>query len=281
MPEYDEVQDYLQQVGQFPLLTHEQETELLWAIAAGDPVARDTLANGNLRLVVSIAKSYRDMGLPFLDLIQEGNAGLLKAIAKYDLNRLKADGSRHKFSTMATNWIKQAITRALVETSTTIRIPSHAVDLLRAFTKKKEELERAGEELSPDEVIAAMGVSDGDANAIRSAMRARRVTTMGGARSDDEEGMTLEQAIPAPEESSEFMEHGIEEALDLVVSDRERGLLEMRFGLNGKQGKTLEQVGDAMGITRERVRQIEADALSKVRLFLADMTMESAGATAL
>jgi RNA polymerase primary sigma factor len=263
MAEDDDVMDYLRQVGQFPLLKADEELALAYQVVAGDARARERMAECNLRLVVSIAKSYRNRGLPFIDLIQEGNAGLMKAIAKFDPDM----GNR--FSTYATNWIKQGITRALTDKSGTIRVPAHASDMLRAFRKKKAVMEASGLTPSDDEVLHEMGAEPGEVKSVKSALQARRVSTASQSAGGEGETYSLDELVVAAEDlSGEFGETGVEQALELVVTDREREVLELRYGLNGHKPRTLEAVGEELDFTRERARQVEAVALEKVRLFL-------------
>lgn len=277
---HDEVTDYLQQIGQFPLLQPDEELELARVIAAcraedatdeelrEAAKARERMAECNLRLVVSIAKRYMDRGLPFLDLIQEGNAGMLKSIEKFDPEL----GNR--FSTYASWWIRQAVTRALTDRGGgLIRVPAHAQALVRKFWEKRREMGELGLVPTDDEVLHEMGATREEVTSIRRARRAGRANAGGSGRlpgRDQEQAMDLEDIVPAePVEASAFSDSGIDRALALVVSDRERGVLEMRYGLNGQKAETLEAIGDKLGVTREGVRQAEAVGMRKIRLFLA------------
>jgi RNA polymerase primary sigma factor len=264
----DDVQDYLQQVGSFPLLSKEEELELAHQVRAGNARARERMAECNLRLVVSIAKVYKDRGIEFIDLIQEGNAGLMKAIAKFDPDL----GNR--FSTYATHWIKQGILRAIEEKSNLIKVPVWANGLLRQyFEQRRVMLADSGIDPEVDDVLAAMGVIETDARAIKDALHARRADTrMHLTSSEGEPDLnTLSQIEAEPEEEGFFLS-GIDRALELVVTDHERHVLEERFGLNGKRARTLEAIGEDLDppVSRERVRQVQAVAMDKIRLFLAD-----------
>ena len=258
----DDLHEYLRQIGQFPLLNKDEELELAHKVVAGDARARERMAECNLRLVVSIAKRYKDRGLPFLDLIQEGNAGLMKAIEKFDPDR----GNR--FSTYASWWIRQSVPRGLTDKSSLIRVPAYAQDLARKFNVKKREILELGSVPSDDEVLQSMGATPEEGVAIRSALYSHRAAAQGMFK--DENGVALEELVEAQADNGyEFNEVGVDRAMALVVTDRERGVLEMRYGLNGCRADTLEDVGKRIGVTRERVRQIEAVAMKKIKLFLA------------
>lgn len=277
---HDEVTEYLQQIGQFPLLQPDEELELARAIAAGRAEdateeelrlaakAREVMAECNLRLVVSIAKRYKDRGIPFEDLIQEGNKGLMKAIDKFKPEM------GNKFSTYAYYWIRQAVTRALDEDSTLIRVPAYVRDLARKFARKRGEMD----DPTVDEVLEAMGATPEEAEHIRDGLRSRKAGRIsgtgpgsGGFLGTDGDGQALEEMVAAaPDRSPEFGDHGVDRALELVVTDREKGILERRYGFNGHRGRTLDAIGEELGITRERVRQVEEVAMNKIRLFLAN-----------
>ncbi len=262
----DSVRLYLREIGKIPLLTPEEELALAQRVVAGDKKAKDKMAEANMRLVVSIAKRYSGRGLDFLDLIQEGNTGLLRAVEKFDPDK------GFKFSTYATWWIRQAITRAIADQARTIRIPVHMVEtinkLLRTQRRMTQELNReptieelAKElEMEPDKVEYVMKIK-------------QDITSLdaGVGRDNDEDDSLLRDFIEdedsvTPEESaaSQLLKEQVNSVLS-TLSDREQKIIKMRFGLENGKSHTLEEVGQEFAVTRERIRQIEAKALAKLR----------------
>lgn len=262
----DSVRLYLREIGKIPLLNAEEELELAQRVVQGDKKAKDKMAEANMRLVVSIAKRYSGRGLDFLDLIQEGNTGLLRAVEKFDPDK------GFKFSTYATWWIRQAITRAIADQARTIRIPVHMVEtinkLLRTQRRMTQELNReptieelAKElEMEPEKVEYVMKIK-------------QDITSLdaGVGRDGDDEDSVLRDFIEdedsaTPEESaaSQLLKEQVQEILS-TLSDREQKIIRMRFGLDNGKSHTLEEVGQEFAVTRERIRQIEAKALAKLR----------------
>jgi RNA polymerase primary sigma factor len=262
----DPVQAYLREIARTPTLTAKEEKELAKKIEKGDEKAKEKLIKANLRLVVSIAKKYigKAPHLSFLDLIQEGNLGLFRAVEKFDWRK------GYKFSTYATWWIRQAITRALADQSRTIRIPVHMVELLSKFNKAKRRLTKElGREPLPEEIAAEMGLEvDKIHHLIKIAERTVSLETPVG---EDEEDSILAEFIAdekTPPPSLEAARKLLRERLKEVMEDltpRERKILAMRFGLEDGITHTLEEVGKVFGVTRERIRQIENKALEKIR----------------
>ena len=263
----DSVRMYLREIGKIPLLSLEKETELAEKAMQGDRRAKDKMAEANMRLVVSIAKRYSGRGLELLDLIQEGNTGLLRAVDKFDPSK------GFKFSTYATWWIRQAITRAIADQARTIRIPVHMVErineLMRTSRRWTQELNR---EPTNQELAKEM---DMDVEKIEYIQKIKQdITSLdAGIGRDGEEGeeSTLgdfieDEDTASPEESAtvQLLKEQVREILS-TLSDRERKILEMRFGLNGTKSHTLEEVGLEFAVTRERIRQIEAKALMKLK----------------
>ncbi len=247
----DPVRMYLKEIGRVPLLSADEEIALAKRMEAGDEEAQKELAEANLRLVVSIAKRYVGRGMLFLDLIQEGNLGLIKAVEKFDYNK------GYKFSTYATWWIRQAITRAIADQARTIRIPVHMVETINKLIRvSRQLLQQLGREPSPEEVAEAMEIS---------VERVREIMKI--AEEDSHLGDFIEdQDAPAPAEAASFMllKEQLEEVLD-TLTEREERVLRLRFGLDDGRARTLEEVGQNFGVTRERIRQIEAKALRKLR----------------
>ncbi len=262
----DSVRLYLREIGKIPLLNAEEELALAQRVVAGEKKAKDKMAEANMRLVVSIAKRYSGRGLDFLDLIQEGNTGLLRAVEKFDPDK------GFKFSTYATWWIRQAITRAIADQARTIRIPVHMVEtinkLLRTQRRMTQELNReptieelAKElEMEPEKVEYVMKIK-------------QDITSLdaGVGRDGDEEDSVLRDFIEdedsaTPEESaaSQLLKEQVQDILS-TLSDREQKIIKMRFGLENGKSHTLEEVGQEFAVTRERIRQIEAKALAKLR----------------
>ncbi len=264
---YDSIQIYLREIGQYPLLTAAEERELAKRIEKGDDEARNILARSNLRLVVSIAKKYvgRSPDLTLLDLIQEGNLGLFKAVDKFDWNK------GFKFSTYATWWIRQAITRALADQSRTIRIPVHMVETIAKYKQVSRRLAQAlGRDPQPEEVAIEMGLEVDKIYQIEK-INQDTLSLESPIGSDDDEKSSLgdfiaDDKIPSPvQESSErILTEQVRDILD-DLSPKERKILEMRHGLMDGIYHTLEEVGREFGVTRERIRQIEAKALEKIR----------------
>jgi len=262
----DSVQMYLREIGKVPLIKFADEVELAKKIEKGDEAARQRLTNANLRLVVSIAKRYvgRSPNLTLLDLIQEGNIGLFKAVEKYDWRR------GYKFSTYATWWIRQAITRALADQSRTIRIPVHMVETISKYTQvKRRLLQDLGREPLPEEIASEMGV---ELDKVRQIIKISQETiSLEAPVGGDEEDSTLGEFIE--DEKTILPHHSAarrllrEQLKDILVdlSPREQKILKMRFGLDDGITHTLEEVGNEFGVTRERIRQIEAKSLEKIR----------------
>ena len=265
---YDSVQMYLREIGQYPLLNGAQERELAKRIGAGDEEARSILARSNLRLVVSIAKKYvnRSPDLTLLDLIQEGNLGLFKAVDKFDYTK------GYKFSTYATWWIRQAITRALADQSRTIRIPVHMVETIAKYKQKVRELsQHLGRDPLPEEIAAEMGIEVEKIYTIQK-INQDTVSLESPVGEEDDERSTLgsfiaDETIASPDQdaSRRILNEQMMQILD-ELSPKERKILEMRNGLT-EDGicYTLEEVGREFGVTRERIRQIEAKALERIR----------------
>lgn len=263
----DSVRLYLREIGKIPLLSAEEEMELARRIIEGDKKAKDKMAEANMRLVVSIAKRYSGRGLDFLDLIQEGNTGLLRAVEKFDPDK------GFKFSTYATWWIRQAITRAIADQARTIRIPVHMVEtinkLLRTQRRMTQELNReptieelAKElEMEPEKVEYVMKIKQ-DISSLDA----------GVGRDGDDEGESVlgdfieDEGTISPEESAsnQLLKEQVKDLLG-TLSDREQKIVRMRFGLDSGKSHTLEEVGQEFAVTRERIRQIEAKALAKLR----------------
>jgi RNA polymerase primary sigma factor len=259
----DPVRMYLKEIGRIPLLVREQEIELAQKVDVGDLRAKAKLTQSNLRLVVSIAKRYIGRGMSFLDLIQEGNKGLIRAVEKYDWKK------GYKFSTYATWWIRQAITRAIADQARTIRIPVHMVETINKLIRIQRRLmQELGREPSPEEIGDEMELP-GDR--IREILKiSQKTTSLETPIGDDEDsylGDFIEdttQVSPYDATSKQFLKDNIEEVLT-ALSPREAQVLRMRFGLSGERAMTLEEVGSRFGVTRERIRQIEAKALRKLK----------------
>ncbi|KRK64727.1 MULTISPECIES: RNA polymerase sigma factor RpoD [Companilactobacillus] len=259
----DPVRMYLKEIGRVPLLNAQQEVDLALKIEQGDEEAKQRLAEANLRLVVSIAKRYVGRGMQFLDLIQEGNMGLMKAVEKFDY-RLG-----FKFSTYATWWIRQAITRAIADQARTIRIPVHMVETINKLIRiQRQLLQDLGREPLPEEIGAEMDMATGKVRDIlKIAQEPVSLETPIGEEDDSHLGDFIEDSdATSPEDhaSYELLKEQLENVLD-TLTDREENVLRLRFGLDDGRTRTLEEVGKVFGVTRERIRQIEAKALRKLR----------------
>ena len=259
----DPVKVYLKEIGRVPLLTPEEEIELAERMAKGDPYARKSLSEANLRLVVSIAKRYVGRGMQFLDLIQEGNLGLIKAVEKFDHTK------GFKFSTYATWWIRQAITRAIADQARTIRIPVHMVETINKVKKVSSQLlHKNGHDPTAEEIAEEL---DMPIDKVREIMRVAQepvsLETPIGEEEDSHLGDFIEdsQAIVPPDAASfSMLQEQLTQVLD-SLADRERKVIELRFGLVDGHPRTLEEVGREFGVTRERIRQIESKTLAKLR----------------
>lgn len=259
----DPVRMYLKEIGKVPLLTAEEEKELAKRMEAGDEAAKQKLCEANLRLVVSIAKKYVGRGMLFLDLIQEGNLGLIKAVDKFDWER------GFKFSTYATWWIRQAITRSIADQARTIRIPVHMVETINKLIRvSRQLLQEEGREPTPDEIAAEMGISVEKVREIlKIAQEPVSLETPIGEEEDSHLGDFIpDEDAPAPAEAAAFSMLK-EQLVDVLgtLTEREQKVLKLRFGLEDGRARTLEEVGKKFDVTRERIRQIEAKALRKLR----------------
>ena len=259
----DPVRMYLKEIGKVPLLTADQEIDLARRLEEGDESAKQQLAEANLRLVVSIAKRYVGRGMLFLDLIQEGNLGLIKAVEKFDYRK------GFKFSTYATWWIRQAITRAIADQARTIRIPVHMVETINKLIRiSRQLLQGYGREPTPEEIAKEMGISESKVREIiKIAQEPVSLETPIGEEEDSHLGDFIpDDDAPAPAEAASFalMKEQLTEVLD-TLTPREEKVLRLRFGLDDGRQRTLEEVGKEFNVTRERIRQIEAKALRKLR----------------
>ncbi len=261
----DSVRLYLREIGKIPLLTAEEELALAQRVVAGDKKAKDQMAEANMRLVVSIAKRYSGRGLDFLDLIQEGNTGLLRAVEKFDPDK------GFKFSTYATWWIRQAITRAIADQARVIRIPVHMVEtinkLLRTQRRMTQELNReptieelAKElEMEPEKIEYVIKIKQ-DVNSLDAAVRDDEEDSVLGDFIEDEDTKSPDEAA-----TEQLLKEQVQNILASALSERELKIVKMRFGLEDGKNHTLEEVGHEFSVTRERIRQIEAKALAKLR----------------
>ncbi|MDI6603843.1 MAG: RNA polymerase sigma factor RpoD [Thermoanaerobacteraceae bacterium] len=259
----DPVRMYLKEIGKVPLLTPDEEIELAKRIAQGDEEAKKRLSEANLRLVVSIAKRYVGRGMLFLDLIQEGNLGLMKAVEKFDYRK------GYKFSTYATWWIRQAITRAIADQARTIRIPVHMVETINKLIRvSRQLLQELGREPTPEEIAEEMDIT---VEKVREIMKIAQepvsLETPIGEEEDSHLGDFIpDEDAPAPAEAAAFtmLKEQLIDVLD-SLTPREEKVLKLRFGLEDGRARTLEEVGKEFNVTRERIRQIEAKALRKLR----------------
>lgn len=262
----DSVRLHLREIGKIPLLSSEEETELARRVMDGDIKAKDKMAEANMRLVVSIAKRYSGRGLDFLDLIQEGHTGLLRAVEKFDPDK------GFKFSTYATWWIRQAITRAIADQARTIRIPVHMVETINKLLRTQR---RMTQELNREPTIEELAKElDMEIDKVEYVMKIKQdISSLdaGIGRDDGEDDSTLgdfieDEDTATPEESAanQLLKEQVEQILS-TLSDREQKIVRMRFGLDGGKSHTLEEVGQEFAVTRERIRQIEAKALTKLR----------------
>lgn len=259
----DSVRMYLKEMGKYPLMNAEEEVECAKRIEAGDSAAKDELAEANLRLVVSIAKKYVGHGMLFLDLIQEGNIGLMKAVERFDYRK------GYKFSTYATWWIKQAITRAIADQARTIRIPVHMVDTMNKVARTQRELlNELGREPEPEEVAERMGYTlEKVTEIMKLAQEPVSLETPVGEEEDSHLGDFIQdEHIETPVEAATntLLREKLIEVMD-TLTDREKKVLIMRYGLDDGKERTLEEVGREFQVTRERIRQIEAKALWKIK----------------
>ena len=259
----DPVRMYLKEIGIVPLLTNEEEKELAIAAAEGDLMAKQRLAEANLRLVVSIAKRYVGRGMQFLDLIQEGNMGLMKAVDKFDYSK------GFKFSTYATWWIRQAITRAIADQARTIRIPVHMVETINKLVREQRNLlQELGQDPTPEQIAERMDMTpDKVREILKIAQEPVSLETPIGEEDDSHLGDLIEDEVienPVDYTTRIVLREQLNEVLD-TLTDREENVLRLRFGLDDGKMRTLEDVGKVFNVTRERIRQIEAKALRKLR----------------
>ena len=259
----DPVRMYLKEIGVVPLLSNEEEKELAIAVENGDLEAKQRLAEANLRLVVSIAKRYVGRGMQFLDLIQEGNMGLMKAVDKFDYSK------GFKFSTYATWWIRQAITRAIADQARTIRIPVHMVETINKLVREQRNLlQELGQDPTPEQIAERMDMTpDKVREILKIAQEPVSLETPIGEEDDSHLGDFIEDEVienPVDYTTRVVLREQLDEVLD-TLTDREENVLRLRFGLDDGKMRTLEDVGKVLNVTRERIRQIEAKALRKLR----------------
>jgi len=273
-PSLDSLRLYLREIGKVDLLTADQEVTLAKRIERGDMRAKTEMIEANLRLVVSIAKSYLGRGLSFLDLIQEGSLGLIRAVEKFDYRK------GYKFSTYATWWIRQAVTRAIADKARTIRIPVHMVEKLNKVVHIERQLvQRLGREPRPEEIAADLEISTEEVREIQ--RMAQLPVSLEKPIGDDESELrefVADDQAESPFDTATFSlrQQDVQRALD-SLPDRERMVIELRFGLTGEQPYTLEEVGQAFGVTRERIRQIENNTLKKLETLPEAQALRSTG----
>jgi RNA polymerase primary sigma factor len=269
----DPVRMYLKEIGKVALLTGEQEVSLAKRIQRGDMAAKRALIEANLRLVVSIAKRYQNRGLQFLDLIQEGNLGLMRAVDKFDYTK------GYKFSTYATWWIRQAITRAIADQARTIRVPVHMVETINKLIRTQRSLSQTlGRDPSHEEIAVAMEMTP---EKVREVLKLNQdpvslETPVGGEEDSSLADFVEDTVTPIPDAAvtGKMRRNEVAEILE-TLSHRERKVLELRFGLRGEEPRTLEEVGQRFGVTRERIRQIEAKTLSKLKSYRDSKKLEA------
>jgi RNA polymerase primary sigma factor len=271
-----ELELYLHEISRYPLLKPAEEQELAGRVAEGDCEARDRMIRSNLRLVVSIAKNYMHRGMSLLDLIEEGNLGLLKAVGRF------RPGQGCKFSTYASWWIKQTIRRALINKVKSVRVPAYMVELLSQWRRKGAEMsQKLGRDATPEEISRALKLTPSRRTAVRLALSASSPIGRAPKPDGEQEGEDALAGLPSRDRAPALPEHDPEalgQALDYALSERERKILEMRYGLSSEGPFTLELIGERIGLTRERVRQLENQALQKLQFFLvqADLRAEQA-----
>ena len=269
----DPVRMYLKEIGKVALLTGEQEVSLAKRIERGDMAAKRALIEANLRLVVSIAKRYQNRGLQFLDLIQEGNLGLMRAVDKFDYTK------GYKFSTYATWWIRQAITRAIADQARTIRVPVHMVETINKLIRTQRKMSQTlGRDPSHEELAVAMEMTP---EKVREVLKLNQdpvslETPVGGEEDSSLADFVEDTVSPVPDAAvtGKMRRAEVAEILE-TLSHRERKVLELRFGLRGEEPRTLEEVGQRFGVTRERIRQIEAKTLSKLKSYRDSRKLEA------
>lgn len=259
----DPVKMYLKEIGRIDLLTKEEEVELAKRIEQGDELAKRELAESNLRLVVSVAKKYIGRGMSFLDLIQEGNVGLMKAVEKFDYTK------GYKFSTYATWWIRQAVTRSIADQGRTIRVPVHMIENINKLVRIQRHLvNKLGREPTPEEIAELMDMEvEKVENIMKIAQKPVSLETPIGEEEDTELGSFIEDnLVQTPDQATThvLLKEQLLEVLD-TLSDREEQVLRLRFGMDDGRTRTLEEVGKVFSVTRERIRQIEAKAIRKLK----------------
>jgi RNA polymerase primary sigma factor len=260
------LQAYLREINRVPLLSPEEEEGLAYLVQEGDPIARDRMAQANLRLVVSIAKVYSGKGLPLLDLIEEGNVGLLRAVERFD------PSEECRFSTYATWWIKQAIRRALVNTVRTVRVPAYMVELIARWKAVQQDLHQTtGRFPTQEEIADALDLGDDNERLVKRALRASQLSTRSLSHDDADQiadSLEDERARRPDEELFDAYERKRLQHLLNLIDEREATILRLRYGFDDRPAMTLREIGTILGITRERVRQIQNEALSRLQAAL-------------